>query len=146
MLGGLQKLGPPGAPSDGSRGAGNNPPVGVGTTLLVYCSRGPAFGAGVVAGGLFALRGSESHCVSAGRHGFVSAFLYSHFLKHPVYDYLHRKQETRKMRHKNERSNKHTAEKYIDLPSFGATLQPGSCKSSRETPRTSSTRCFLSCS
>lgn len=92
-------LWPAGAPSDGSRGAGHNPPAGVGTTSLVHCQRGPALGAGagVAAEGLFASRGSECHCRSAGRHGFVSAFLYSHFLKRLAHDHLHRRQDTRKM-------------------------------------------------
>lgn len=84
----MQKLGPPGAPATGPRGAEHNLPAGVGTTWPVCCLCWPAFGAGVVAEGEFALRGSESHCVSAGWHGFVSAFLYRRPLKTPAYDYL----------------------------------------------------------
>lgn len=34
----------------------------------------------------------------------------------------------------------------IDSPSFGGTVQPGPCRSSRETPCTNFTRCLLSCS
>lgn len=85
----LQKLGPLGALSDGSRGAGNNPPAFVGTTLPSYCLCGAPFGA--LADGLFALRGSESRCLFVGQHGFVSVFLYSHFLKQLPHDYLHEK-------------------------------------------------------
>lgn len=90
MLAVLQKLGPPGAQSVQSRGPGNNPPAGLVTT--VHCLHEPAFGAGGVAS-----RGSEFYCVSAGQRGFVSAFLYSHFLKQLAFDYLHRKQKTGKM-------------------------------------------------
>lgn len=84
VLAELQRLGPPGAPSDGSRGAGNNPPAVVGTTCWP----------GVEAEGSFASRGSESHCVRAGRHEFVAAFSHSRFLRRLACDYLHWKQET----------------------------------------------------
>ena len=95
----LQRLGPPGAPSDGSRGAGNNPPGVVGTTCRP----------GVEAEGSLALRGSESHCVREGRHEFVAAFSHNRFLRRLACDYLHcknRKQETRTIGAKENNSDK----------------------------------------
>lgn len=100
----LQRLGPPGAPSDGSRGAGNNPPGVVGTTCRP----------GVEAEGSLALRGSESHCVREGRHEFVAAFSHNRFLRRLACDYLHcknRKQETRTIGAKENNSDKKKTKK-----------------------------------
>lgn len=92
----MQLLGPPEAPANGSREEGHSRPAGVGTTLLYYCSCEAVFEAGPQTGPVcedwLALMESGS-CVSAGWHGFASAFLYKHFLKHLSYYSLHRRQE-----------------------------------------------------